>query len=292
MQFWAHVQRTTQRAKAAGAVCPVTTSEHVLSDQGLNFLVRLVASLSEKDRARRQSASLTGLPVNPFLPYDRNLWLGDLGPQHVLLLNKYPVVADHVLIVTRRFATQQTVLELADLAAVAQCLHAVGTRPGLAFYNGGTEAGSSQPHRHLQLVPLPLSEQIAGAVPLEAALLTGVPDAGPGRGELPFRHAVARWNLDDDVSRSSATLYDLYRGLLDELQLAPAADERVQACRPYNLLITQGWVLVVPRACECFEGIPLNALAFAGALLVRHESQLERLQQAGPLAALRAVVAN
>ena len=43
------------------------------------------------------------------------------------------------------------------------------------------------------------------------------------------------------------------------------------------------------RGCECFAGISLNALAFAGALLVRSQEQLDLLRQQGPLAALQHV---
>ena len=41
----------------------------------------------------------------------------------------------------------------ADFDALARGLAAID---GLAFYNGGTVAGASQPHKHLQLVPVPL----------------------------------------------------------------------------------------------------------------------------------------
>ena len=46
-------------------------------------------------------------------------------------------------------------------------------------------------------------------------------------------------------------------------------------------------MLFVPRAVERWEGISLNALAFAGAILVRDASQLDRVRAAGPMALLR-----
>lgn len=58
---------------------------------------------------------------------------------------------------------------------------------------------------------------------------------------------------------------------------------------PYNLLATREWMLLVPRSTECFHGISVNALGFAGALLVRDAEQLALLERHGPMTALRAV---
>jgi ATP adenylyltransferase len=48
-------------------------------------------------------------------------------------------------------------------------------------------------------------------------------------------------------------------------------------------------MLAVPRTQECFESTSLNALAFAGSLLVKNREQLERVRTVGPMAMLRAV---
>lgn len=58
---------------------------------------------------------------------------------------------------------------------------------------------------------------------------------------------------------------------------------------PYNLLLTRGWMLLVPRLQECFDSISINALGFAGALFVKTKTQVDRLRQCGPLGALRGV---
>jgi ATP adenylyltransferase len=58
---------------------------------------------------------------------------------------------------------------------------------------------------------------------------------------------------------------------------------------PYNLLVTDRWMLVVPRSRERFEGISINALGFAGALLVRDPAQLAAVERAGPMSVLRHV---
>jgi ATP adenylyltransferase len=48
-------------------------------------------------------------------------------------------------------------------------------------------------------------------------------------------------------------------------------------------------MLAVPRRCEDFQGVAINALGFAGSLFVRDEKQFTTIVGAGPMAALAAV---
>jgi ATP adenylyltransferase len=48
-------------------------------------------------------------------------------------------------------------------------------------------------------------------------------------------------------------------------------------------------MLLVPRARESFQGISVNALGFAGALLARDEKQLEVLKAVRPMRVLKHV---
>jgi ATP adenylyltransferase len=47
----------------------------------------------------------------------------------------------------------------------------------------------------------------------------------------------------------------------------------------------------VPRSREFFEGVSINAIGFAGGLLVRNRKQLAILRDRGPMAALRETAA-
>ena len=58
---------------------------------------------------------------------------------------------------------------------------------------------------------------------------------------------------------------------------------------PSNLLIADGWLMLVPRSREHFEEISINALAFGGTFFVREAAKLQALRAAGPLRALAAV---
>ena len=170
--LWERVTATTDRALRRGALQPIPTACTWVPDHGVRFLVRVVENLARKDRRRAEAAD--GPPANPFLPYDPELYVADASPTHVCLLNKFNVLDRHLLIVTRRFEHQDLPLTLADWEALWVCL---AESDGLGFYNGGTVAGASQTHKHLQLVPLPLAAE-GPRLPLEP-LLDAAEYAGP-----------------------------------------------------------------------------------------------------------------
>ena len=50
----------------------------------------------------------SGPKPNPFLPWDPRLEVAQVGSDHALILNKYPVQLGHMLLVTRQWAAQGT----------------------------------------------------------------------------------------------------------------------------------------------------------------------------------------
>jgi ATP adenylyltransferase len=58
---------------------------------------------------------------------------------------------------------------------------------------------------------------------------------------------------------------------------------------PYNLMVTRRWMMLVPRGRECWEGMSVNALGYAGALLARDGEELDRIRRAGPMRILTAL---
>lgn len=269
-------------ALQCGALLPIDTTHTLIEDGGVRFVVREVSSL-----ARKAAATATHGPraADPFLPYDPDLFVADLSGTHVALLNKYNVIANHLLIVTRRFEPQEALIDRADFEALVVALRAVD---GLGFYNGGPEAGASQTHKHLQVVPLPFDENLP-RVPIEA-LFDSVSFIH-GIGTLPglhFRHAFAWLDLMSEGAAQRAT--ECYRALIDAAGIG-TRDEQGMASQatPYNLLVTRRWMLVVPRATERAEGISVNSLGFAGSLFVRDAAQRQVLQQLGPMAVLSRV---
>jgi len=260
-------------------------------DRGRRHRVRHppVSSLARRALEQPRGAPSAAAAVNPFLPFDPNLFVADVSATHVALLNKFNLVANHLIIATRRFVPQEILLDGEDFAALCACLAQLD---GLGFYNAGAAAGASQPHKHLQMIPLPLGSGSA-STPIDEALAAmrdrrGILTA-PG---LPFRHSFA-W-LEDRLLRhplaAAARMASLHADLLARIGVTHVVREGLRyTSAPWNLLVTRRWMLVVPRLCERFEGVAINALGFAGSLFVRDDVQLETIKRAGPMAALRAV---
>ena len=283
--LWRLVRERTRAALAAGALSPIATEPHTVPEAGLRFSVRRLSSLREKERARRAQDATGG---DPFLPPDPDLLVADVSATHVAVLNRFPAIRHHLLVVTREPEDQELPLTAADFQALARCL---GEIDGLAFYNSHPEAGASQGHRHLQIVPFPVGDGPA-PTPIEAALGPVLQD--PGRATLPvyrFGHAVCplpatAWHAAEPVPRVAEALALAYRALACRVGLALTAG---RPTAPYNLVVTRRWMLLVPRRRETFEGVSVNALGFAGSLLVKDREGLETVRRHGPLAILEAV---
>jgi ATP adenylyltransferase len=278
--FEAVRERSTQAGRG-GALRSIPTSFELVRDEktGIEFTVRFVEHLAQKQEAVEEHQR-SG--TNPFLPYNRELFVADLSETHLCLLNKYNVLEHHLLIVTRHFEEQKSALTLEDFEALWLCM---AEGESLGFYNGGTEAGASQPHKHLQLVSVPV-----GAGPERTAIDPLFADArfdgSQGSVEaLPFLHTVAR--LDERSSPGSrggaATAWAIYLEMLRRVELD------AEAPRPYNLLATRDWMFLLPRTRGFFHAIEVNALGFAGALLVRNPEQMAFVKREGPMTLLRNV---
>ncbi|MBW9103152.1 ATP adenylyltransferase family protein [Paraburkholderia phenoliruptrix] len=293
--LWPAILRQTRHALACGALHPIQTSRTTIEDGGVRFVIRQVSSLERKERdaQQRKTEAAGSFTTNPFLPCDRNLFVADISDTHLVLLNKFNVLDHHLLVVTRRFESQENLLNLADFRALFACITQF---EGLGFYNGGTAAGASQPHKHLQIVPLPLDES-APDVPIEA-LLAKAPENDatvctvPGLG---FAHAFAR--LDAKLAgrplELAASALDKYLHLLDATGLhAVDVNGEARQSAPYNLLVTTRWMMLVPRRAEVAEGIAVNALGFAGSLFVRNDMQMQTIRELGPMTLLLRVAGN
>jgi sulfate adenylyltransferase (ADP) / ATP adenylyltransferase len=262
---WQAILSQTETALACGALRSFETRQSVIEDGGMRFILQHAANLARKEQAsklaEKSAADTTAAWRDPFSPCEAALRVGDIGERHFLLLNKFNVLAHHLLIVTTQFEPQESLLNEDDFAALFACLNEFD---GLGFYNGGTVAGSSQPHKHLQIVPLaPDGHSLPIDSLIEAARADGVFSVP----QLPFAHA-ATWLGNHNAQ-------DRYSSLLDAISVKESA--------PYNLLVTRRWMFAVPRALSHIEGVAVNALGFAGSLFVRDDAQRAVVESLGPM---------
>lgn len=263
-----------QRAHHSGALVPTQSTSTVVRDGGIDYIVRLIERAAHKPQTGENGS---GDPFSP--PYSSSLYVGEVTPTHAALLNKFPVLDRHLLIVTRTFKPQTGALDVSDFEALLCILRDWN---GLAFYNAGFAAGASQPHRHLQIVDQ-AAASVCSRLPMAEALAASTFDGAIGYSTaLAFPNAVARMPTEATAKPAAGAfdLHKLYLAMLDAIGY-PAADDGMDP-GPYNLLATRDWLWAIPRSRSGFQGIEINALGFAGALLVGNTQQLAKLRANGP----------
>ncbi|WP_138496828.1 ATP adenylyltransferase family protein [Nostoc sp. PA-18-2419] len=281
--LWSSVKQRTEYALKCRALLSIPTEFEFVEDDDVRFLVRILSNLNRKKVAKekQEKQSTSGQEFNPFLPYEEDLFVAKISDTHICLLNKFNVVDYHLLIITRKFEEQESLLTLEDFTAMWACL---ADFDGLGFYNSGKSAGASQRHKHLQLVPLPLAPE-GLQIPFEPLLKEAQFQNSITIPKLPFLHAFAPLNpywVESPLTGGQATL-KIYHTLLEAVGLDATQ------LSAYNLLITREWMLIVPRSQEHFHTISVNSLGFAGALLVKNAAEMQLLKEQGPMTILKSV---
>jgi len=288
--LWSETTQRTKTARESGALKSIETEYHLIQQQDISFVVRTLSNLARKEHALKQQCQQEhkiGKRIDPFLPYEPDLFVGDISPTHLCLLNKFNVVDNHLLIVTRAFEEQTDLLNLADFVALWSCMQEM---EGLAFFNGGKTAGASQRHKHLQLIPLPFLPNVLH-LPLDKAIANitfknslGIIDS------FSFRHGIITLDItpDHSVEAAAEIMLQGYQTLLSQLGWQLNEHPKKQPVA-YNFLATKNWMLIVPRKQESFQNISINSLGFAGSLFVRDHTALQLLQELTPLKLLTKV---
>ncbi|MEW8161223.1 MAG: hypothetical protein AB2798_00840 [Candidatus Thiodiazotropha endolucinida] len=288
--LWKKIRTRTESAIAKGVLHSIPTDFHIVQQGELEFMVRVAHNLNRKARDKvKQTAIPSSVLPNPFLPPEPEMTVADITSTHLSVLNKFNVVENHLLIVTRDFQHQEQLLTLDDFEALWICLREY---PSLGFYNGGAAAGASQRHKHLQLVPLPLYQEQSGT-PFDA-LDNNAPqgEALHSLKQFPFLHC---WSplpgeLADNPSAAAKQTLSRYLQMLKRvgINIVKNTDGDYQSA-PYNLLLTRDWMLLVPRSQEHYHGISINALGYVGSLFVKEPIELETVKRKGPMNLLEAV---
>lgn len=259
------------KAERSGALVPLTTERVSLSGCEPFVFRQLVSDTPKHLRS-------AGPKPNPFLPWEPELEVERLGRDHVLILNKFPVQRGHLLLITQSWQPQAGWLQGSDWQALAMV---EADTQGLWFFNSCAAAGASQPHRHLQLLPRDCGE---ASCPLARSFLAQLDGEQP---TWPWQYRLSR-RTRFGTPEAAAELVELYHAQLQELGLGHPAGE-AQPLQPYNLLLDPEWFMTVVRRQEHCSGMSINALGFAGFLLITPESDTQWLQTRGPLALLEAV---
>lgn len=285
MSLMQAIDECIQKALASGDLQPIEFHAQQVRANDLFFQICWIPALSLKNK--NNSPQLPLMPqhrdanFNPFLPPNPNLTVGKLGDYHHALLNKYPICKRHLVIPRIDFIDQRSALQYEDFLALTLILTQY---EGLGFYNGGPQAGASQHHLHVQWLP---------AAPNNASILPFVHDLDPEleqqiqkQNSWDFAHVFVYVPPSLDPHEYARALYQAYQLACKELNLKV---DQEGFMTPMNLLIQDGWLLVVPRTQEQFNDITLNALSFAGMIYVSEKEQIDFVREKGVMQVLASV---
>ena len=232
--------------------------------------------------------------------------MAPLPPAHNLVLNKFAVVPEHFILATAEVRPQTHVLEPEDVDAAYACIEAYANadaaedngRDLFVFFNSGEHSGASQPHRHLQL--LPVARMRDGLESIESGdawrvltdTLTGhESEQGQDRAPaLPFTVFSAAISPDMSAGARHKAYVDLYRRAVSAV-LAPGTETEApasgEALISYNFAMTQTAMALCPRTAEGAaitdrNGRPagyvaLNGTLLAGTALVKTQAEWDAL---------------
>ncbi|CEI38614.1 hypothetical protein FVEN_g4826 [Fusarium venenatum] len=303
------VKTTFTKARSEGDLHYFPTQVAVLNVDSIPFQLRFSPSLANKPKPPPKDISKPQKPFDPFESPLPALKVSDLGPSHYCVLNKFAIVPEHFILATKDFKPQTHVLEESDLEATLACIEAyeaarrteaeqghrdgaLGGGDGLyAFFNCGDHSGASQPHRHIQLLPI-------------ARMKDGFEIDTPWTvlaDQLKVKVAPFTTFAEDiNLNMSGTELHAIYLRLYRKACKAVASytkDTTHEGEAPtegptlisYNMAMTKSTLVICPRLAEGVklqsqDGDILGTVAFngtllAGTALVKNELEWEALKK-------------
>ncbi|KAI9825422.1 MAG: bifunctional AP-4-A phosphorylase/ADP sulfurylase [Thelocarpon impressellum] len=240
-------------AKAAGELIFSSTELAVVRVAGVPFQLRYCPALSKKPEATPSLSQASRKP-DPFLDPREGLLIAEVpaaagGPTHNLVLNKYPVIPQHFILATKTFKEQNHVLEEDDLAIALDCLRAWEEDTEerlLAFFNSGEHSGASQPHRHIQFMPVRDMDE-GGESDGWELLVDSLPHKQACFPLLHFHAPILR-------RAAPSALHALYLSLLTRavscVHRHSPPEVKGEAAISYNLAMTPSNMMLLPRRAE------------------------------------------
>lgn len=197
------------------------------------------------------------------------------------MLNKFAVVPEHFILATTAFLPQTHVLQQADLEATLAAIEAYGKGELFAFFNCGPFSGASQPHRHLQLLPVArMKDGLEG----EWSVLADGLDSSPA----PFATFAERFGGEISGVELYETYLRLYRQAVRAVKGDIDVDTTGEAAISYNMAMTGEMLVLMPRvadgakivnkAGETVGLLSLNGTVLAGTALVKSEAEWNALR--------------
>lgn len=222
------------------------------------------------------------------------------------MLNKFPIIKNHFILATKEWKSQTDLLERGDLEACYACIRSWknngdnGQEDGgrlFAFFNSGPESGASQPHRHIQFLPVEDMKRtyegagIEGWRPLIDIVVERDQNKGQGQSQsqgegfltddrLPFAHFVLPIPTDPSAETLHSIYISLYRAAVSaaiegsENPAELSIQDHGPAAISHNLAMTETAMMICPRRSENAT-IPIQG---------KEEAKGERIVEPGVIA--------
>lgn len=214
------------------------------------------------------------------------------------MLNKYPVIPNHFILATKANKPQTHLLESDDLYLSYTCLRAweEDKHSLFAFFNSGEHSGASQPHRHLQFLPVEDMKGYAGDawILMCSTMTSPVPSIASllRNPSLPFVHFAV--SLEDDPGPAAILQkYDLLlkaalAGINGQVSIESMEKARIEdqgrTTFSYNLAMTHKLMAILPRRNEASRvlkaedsEIAINGTILAGTMMVKAQEEWQQL---------------
>ncbi|KAJ3440439.1 ap-4-a phosphorylase ii [Anaeramoeba flamelloides] len=258
-------------------------------------------------------------PIDPFeRPYTPGLFISKLQQDHVLLWNPFNIVPKHLLIATTNQKEHQE--ELLTPKTLSVSYQSLSLLNSLIFYNSGVYSCSSQPHRHLHLISLPLippeltqkldqksvqtdvfyhpivqfhkyvMSHYSNSKDMESILLPSFQLK-----ELPFSNSccvLPKKNITPNILfKAYLSCLNQFTSVLDEKKTIRDGDGSKRVIFgpniSYHLFISKSWMMVVPRGSVSYQGIGVCPIGFLGAIFLKDKRQQKIIKKIGPENLLR-----
>ena len=270
----------------------------------LKYVVCLAENLANKPNNNKGgSKGKSKNSFNPFAgPFQSGAHVFDLGVsnEYRLILNKFPVLPHHVLLISSEWVTQTDPLTASDLKMAWNVFESLrmedDNQNPMMFLNSGKMSGATQMHRHLHLIPncgpSLLINEIADSLKKENG------DSKEDENEMEevsvlhfdrfsFLHGIIM--MKDDVNGDILSGY--YKILMQWMKKYVVSDTI-----DYNLIITERVVMIVPRRASAFHykmknkekgnddkevAFPINAMPLSGMIFCSSTEQMNVLNEVG-----------
>lgn len=226
------------------------------------------------------------LPGNPFEKPEPDMTVRDTfgeNGEFRIVLNKFPVIPYHFLLVTKEFESQNSPLtpsQLYDTFCLLVHLKQKDSKNWFAFYNCGSESGASQPHKHVQFLTFP-ENFVPFPQTLTASSTSFIPDANKEplqNSDLPFAHFVAKLPTIDALDKETMSM--CFSALLQSVLNIQRHNNSSHIS--YNVVLTTEYIMLVPRSHSKFKSLGVNSCGVIGLFLCKNSELASMVEDETP----------